>query len=158
MSWAAVRSTETRLDALQRSSRGVTRLPHSLTQSVKVLNDSWQTGVRGLEGRQFSKNLAETDLEIATAARTHAAPTSPPCLVWQNTMSSQSQSRIGAPFSLASLPRPGAGTAGRTQAAGVYSISGTNKKKRAEVAVAVDGEGISVYSVCILHISPQLPV
>jgi hypothetical protein len=57
-----------------------------------------------------------------------------------------SQARIDAPFALASLPRPGTTTAGRTQAAGVYSISGAKKRKRAEVAVAVDGEGISVYS------------
>ncbi|KAF2794292.1 hypothetical protein K505DRAFT_304298 [Melanomma pulvis-pyrius CBS 109.77] len=53
---------------------------------------------------------------------------------------------IGAPFTLASLPRPINTTGGRTQAAGVCSISGSKKRKRTEIAVGVDGEGILIYS------------
>ncbi|KAF2004288.1 hypothetical protein P154DRAFT_485457 [Amniculicola lignicola CBS 123094] len=54
---------------------------------------------------------------------------------------------IGAPFTLASLPRPLDSTNGRTQASGVCSISGSRKRKRTEIAVGVDGEGILIYSV-----------
>ncbi|KAF2743233.1 hypothetical protein M011DRAFT_451756 [Sporormia fimetaria CBS 119925] len=57
-----------------------------------------------------------------------------------------SETQMGAPFTLASLPRPGSTTAGRTLAAGVHSIGGSRKRKRAEVAVSVDGEGIFIYS------------
>ena len=54
---------------------------------------------------------------------------------------------IGSPFTLASLPRPINTTGGRTQAAGVCSISGSKKRKRTEIALGVDGEGILIYSV-----------
>jgi hypothetical protein len=54
---------------------------------------------------------------------------------------------IGSPFTLASLPRPINTTGGRTQAAGVCSISGSKKRKRTEIAVGVDGEGVLIYSV-----------
>jgi len=53
---------------------------------------------------------------------------------------------IGVPFAVASLPRP-INPAGRTQAAGVCTISGSKKRKRTEIAVSVDGEGILIYSV-----------
>jgi hypothetical protein len=50
----------------------------------------------------------------------------------------------GAPFTLATLP-----TNGRSHAAGVCSISGIKKRKRTEIAVGLDGEGIFIYSVRI---------
>ncbi|KAF2706073.1 hypothetical protein K504DRAFT_537009 [Pleomassaria siparia CBS 279.74] len=53
---------------------------------------------------------------------------------------------IGAPFTLASLPRPINALGGCTQAASVCSISGLKKRKRTEIAVGVDGEGILIYS------------
>ncbi|KAJ4290207.1 hypothetical protein N0V90_010422 [Kalmusia sp. IMI 367209] len=53
---------------------------------------------------------------------------------------------IGAPFTLASLPHPISTRDGRTHAASVCSISGTRKRKRTEIAVGLDGEGISIYS------------
>jgi hypothetical protein len=58
-----------------------------------------------------------------------------------------SEQKIGAPFTLASLPRPINTGTGRTQASGVCSISGTKKRKRTEIVVGVDGEGILIYSV-----------
>lgn len=58
-----------------------------------------------------------------------------------------SDKKIGAPFTLASLPRPINTINGRTLAAGVCSISSAKKKKRTEIAVGVDGEGILLYSV-----------
>ncbi|KAF2111455.1 hypothetical protein BDV96DRAFT_623572 [Lophiotrema nucula] len=57
-----------------------------------------------------------------------------------------SDREIGAPFTIASLPHPLDSTNGRTQASSVWSISGAKKRKRTEVAVGVDGEGILVYS------------
>lgn len=54
---------------------------------------------------------------------------------------------IGAPFTLASLSRPIGSTNGHVHASGVCSISGIKKRKRTEIAVGVDGEGVSIYSV-----------
>ncbi|PSN66301.1 hypothetical protein BS50DRAFT_635441 [Corynespora cassiicola Philippines] len=53
---------------------------------------------------------------------------------------------IGAPYTVASLPKPIDSVNGRTQASGVCSISGAKKRKRTEIAVGVDGEGILIYS------------
>jgi hypothetical protein len=55
---------------------------------------------------------------------------------------------LGAPFTLATLSRPASTTNGRIYAAGVCSISGIKKRKRTEIAVGLDGEGVSIYSVC----------
>ncbi|KAF1968167.1 hypothetical protein BU23DRAFT_541486 [Bimuria novae-zelandiae CBS 107.79] len=57
-----------------------------------------------------------------------------------------SDQEIGAPFTLASLPHEISFRDGRTHAASVCSISGTKKRKRTEIAVGLDGEGISIYS------------
>ncbi|KAF1832618.1 hypothetical protein BDW02DRAFT_529368 [Decorospora gaudefroyi] len=53
---------------------------------------------------------------------------------------------IGAPFTLASLSKPIRSTSGHVHAAGVCSISGIKKRKRTEIAVGIDGEGVSIYS------------
>ncbi|KAF2198925.1 hypothetical protein GQ43DRAFT_482901 [Delitschia confertaspora ATCC 74209] len=58
-----------------------------------------------------------------------------------------SSKEIEAPYILASLPKPVDSTNGRTQLAGVYSLSGSRKRKRTEVAVGTDGEGVFIYSV-----------
>ncbi|KAF2851431.1 hypothetical protein T440DRAFT_394591 [Plenodomus tracheiphilus IPT5] len=57
-----------------------------------------------------------------------------------------SDQSIGAPFTLATLSKPVASTHGRVHAAGVCSISGVKKRKRTEIAVGLDGEGVSIYS------------
>ncbi|KAH7384261.1 hypothetical protein DE146DRAFT_668185 [Phaeosphaeria sp. MPI-PUGE-AT-0046c] len=57
-----------------------------------------------------------------------------------------SSERIGAPFTLATLSKPVGSTNGRAHAASVCSISGIKKRKRTEVAVGLDGEGVSIYS------------
>jgi hypothetical protein len=54
---------------------------------------------------------------------------------------------IGVPFTLASLPHSISCRDGRTHAASVCSISGNKKRKRTEIAVGLDGEGVSIYSV-----------
>ncbi|KAL5440167.1 hypothetical protein PMIN06_009740 [Paraphaeosphaeria minitans] len=53
---------------------------------------------------------------------------------------------IGAPFTLASLPHSISSRDGRTHAASVCSISGNKKRKRTEIAIGLDGEGVSIYS------------
>lgn len=67
-----------------------------------------------------------------------------------------SDKEIGAPFTLASLPKPVTATNGRIHATGVCSISGIKKRKRTEIVVGVEGECISIYSVRS-HISPRCP-
>ncbi|KAF1847174.1 uncharacterized protein K460DRAFT_306091 [Cucurbitaria berberidis CBS 394.84] len=53
---------------------------------------------------------------------------------------------IGTPFTLASLSKPVRSTNGRVHAAGVCSASGVKKRKRTEIVVGLDGEGLSIYS------------
>ena len=52
-----------------------------------------------------------------------------------------------APYTVASLPKPLDSDGGRIQAAPVYGIHGSRKRKRHEVAVGIDGEGVNIYSV-----------
>lgn len=61
---------------------------------------------------------------------------------------------IGAPFTLASLPKPVSSTNGRIHAAGVCSISGIKKRKRTEIVVGLDGESVSIYSVRFFKLRP----
>ncbi|OCL03910.1 hypothetical protein AOQ84DRAFT_433683 [Glonium stellatum] len=58
-----------------------------------------------------------------------------------------SSREIETPHTLASLPRPIDSANGRTLGAAVYSLSGSKKRKRSEIAVGIDGEGISIYSI-----------
>lgn len=51
------------------------------------------------------------------------------------------------PSVLAQLPRPLQGSAGNTQIGEVYSFADSKKRKRYEVAVAVDGEAVNIYNV-----------
>jgi hypothetical protein len=60
---------------------------------------------------------------------------------------------IGAPFTLASLSKPISSTNGHVHAAGVCSINGVKKRKRTEIAVGIDGEGVSIYSVCTVRLA-----
>ncbi|KAK7533469.1 hypothetical protein IWX49DRAFT_546871 [Phyllosticta citricarpa] len=54
---------------------------------------------------------------------------------------------LEAPHTLASLPKPIDPINGRTLASTVYSLSGTRKRKRSEIAVSVDGDSLSIYSI-----------
>ncbi|KAK5118946.1 hypothetical protein LTR62_000157 [Meristemomyces frigidus] len=51
------------------------------------------------------------------------------------------------PFTIATLPKPLDGESGRTYATPVYSVRAGQKRKRHEVAVGVDGEGVNIYNV-----------
>lgn len=52
-----------------------------------------------------------------------------------------------APYTIASLPKPLDAEHGAIQASPVYGIKGSRKRKRHEVAVGIDGEGVNVYNV-----------
>lgn len=54
---------------------------------------------------------------------------------------------LRAPSVLATLPKPVDSEHGRTTAATVYTQWGTRLTKRPEIALAIDGEGVSIYSV-----------
>jgi hypothetical protein len=58
--------------------------------------------------------------------------------------------RLHKPYVLASLPRPLDHTDGRIQAREVYGQRGLQKKRRAELAVGIDGETASIYDVSAL--------
>ena len=51
------------------------------------------------------------------------------------------------PRSIAEIPRDLTGSSGRTQASNVYAISGQQKKKRSEFALAIDRQGVNIYNV-----------
>ena len=52
-----------------------------------------------------------------------------------------------APYAIASLPKPLDSAHGRVQTAPAHSIRGSKKRKRHEIAVGIDGEGVNVYNV-----------
>lgn len=54
---------------------------------------------------------------------------------------------IEAPYTIASLPSPLDGEHGRTYASPVVGIKESRKRKRHEVAVGIDGEGVNIYNV-----------
>ncbi|KAL3473950.1 hypothetical protein BJX99DRAFT_271947 [Aspergillus californicus] len=51
------------------------------------------------------------------------------------------------PSVLTQLPRPLHASTGKTHISEVYSLAGSNKRKRYEVAVAVDGEAVNLYNI-----------
>lgn len=52
-----------------------------------------------------------------------------------------------APYTIAPLPRALDAANGQVQAAATYSIRGSKKRKRHELVVGIDGEGVSIYNV-----------
>jgi len=65
----------------------------------------------------------------------------------QATATMSSGMALQAPFTLTSLPRPFDSQRGKTWATPVYGYKSQKRRKRPEVVVGVDGEGISVYNV-----------
>jgi hypothetical protein len=54
---------------------------------------------------------------------------------------------LQSPSVLAQLPRPLHASTGKTRISDVYSLADAKKRKRYEVAVAVDGEAVNIYNV-----------
>jgi len=60
---------------------------------------------------------------------------------------------IESPYTLVSLPKPFDNAQGQTLAAPVFGYKAQKRRKRPEVAVCVDGEGIQLYNVGPLEMS-----
>ncbi|KAI9825919.1 MAG: hypothetical protein M1819_000438 [Sarea resinae] len=54
---------------------------------------------------------------------------------------------LDTPYTLASLPHPLNAAGGKVLVQDVFSVSGSKKRKRAEVVVAIDGESVNIYDV-----------
>lgn len=54
---------------------------------------------------------------------------------------------LQSPSVLAHLPRPLHASTGKTRIGDVHSLADAKKRKRYEVAVAVDGEAVNIYNV-----------
>lgn len=63
---------------------------------------------------------------------------------------------LQAPYTVASLPRPIDRSTGRYVVGDVYGgAPGSKKRKRAELAVGIDGEGINIYDVSPYYLLPR---
>lgn len=58
---------------------------------------------------------------------------------------------IQTPYPIAHLPQPLDPIKGKTFISNIYSLVGSKKRKRNEIAVATDGESINVYDVRIIR-------
>lgn len=61
-----------------------------------------------------------------------------------------------APYTIASFPSPLDRENGRIQASVVYGLRSSKKRKRHEIAVAVDGEGVCIYNVSVTNLVSSL--
>ncbi|QDS77163.1 hypothetical protein FKW77_001660 [Venturia effusa] len=69
-----------------------------------------------------------------------------------------SRTSIDAVYTIANIPRPIDQTNGRILAATVHSLSNSKKRKRSQVAVSIDGEGVNIYSVKTRRTLSSYPV
>lgn len=90
--------------------------------------------------------IAHSPFERAFRSTTHADLGQSRLSGLANIMSSDRE--LGEPFTIATLPKPSRSGTGRTHVASVHSINGIKKRKRTEVVVGLDGEGLSIYAVC----------
>lgn len=69
----------------------------------------------------------------------------------QHLATMSSRISLQAPYTVASLPRPINRSTGRYVVGDVYGgAPGSKKRKRAELAVGIDGEGVNIYDVSLL--------
>lgn len=68
------------------------------------------------------------------------------------------ENAIEAPYTIATLPKPFDAGGGKTFASPVHGYRGQKRRKRPEIAVSVDGEGISIFHVrcCLLSCTSNL--
>lgn len=57
------------------------------------------------------------------------------------------ETKMDVPYTIASLPKPLDTEHGSIHASPVFSLRGSTKRKRQEVAVGIDGEGVNIYDV-----------
>lgn len=63
---------------------------------------------------------------------------------------------IQKPYTLAEIPRDITGASGNILSGDVFAVTGSKKRKRTELALAIDREGVNIYDVlptCYLHAS-----
>lgn len=58
---------------------------------------------------------------------------------------------IQTPYALAEIPQDITGTSGQVHAADVYTIAGSKKRKRSEITLAIDRQGVNIYDVALSH-------
>ena len=51
------------------------------------------------------------------------------------------------PYILAEIPQDLAGSPGKILATDVYAVAGSRKRKRSELALGIDREGVNIYDV-----------
>ena len=56
---------------------------------------------------------------------------------------------IQKPYLLADIPHDITGTPGSILAADVLAVTGSKKRKRSELAIAIDRQGINIYNVSL---------
>lgn len=63
---------------------------------------------------------------------------------------------IQKPYTLVELPKNPIAPNGRTFASDIYALVGSKKRKRSELAVALDNESINIYDVyCNSHVENE---
>jgi hypothetical protein len=65
---------------------------------------------------------------------------------------------VEAPYAIATLPKPLDSENGRIHTAPVFSIRQSKKRKRHELAVGIDGEGVNIYNVLSPRAYPEYTV
>lgn len=63
---------------------------------------------------------------------------------------------IQKPYTLVELPKNPIAPNGRTLASDVYALVGSKKRKRGELALALDNESVNIYDVlCNIHLENE---
>ena len=74
-------------------------------------------------------------------------------IIYNSLATMSSRISLQNPYTVAPLPQPINRSEGRYVVGDVYGgTPGSKKRKRAELAVGIDGEGVNIYDVRILHI------
>ena len=60
---------------------------------------------------------------------------------------------IQKPYVLADIPHDITGSPGNILAADVFAVAGSKKRKRSELAIAIDRQGINIYDVSLHFMS-----
>lgn len=58
---------------------------------------------------------------------------------------------IEKPYVLAEIPKDITGATGHILTGDIHAIAGSRKRKRSEVAVAIDHQGVNIYDVLVSH-------
>lgn len=64
---------------------------------------------------------------------------------------------ISSPYILTKLPESLTGDKGQVHVCDIHAVNGSKKRKRSELAVAVDNEGINLYDVYLHELIDTIP-